>query len=52
MSTFKKRWQRERSNSTTSCRPGPCPTTNALRIMELEGLPVPGTSYDPIKGTA
>jgi DNA mismatch repair ATPase MutS len=25
-------------------RPGPCPTTNALRIMELEGLPVPGTS--------
>lgn len=24
--------------------PGPCPTTNALRIMELEGLPV---DYDP-----
>ena len=24
-------------------RPGPCPTTNALRIMELEGLPVPPT---------
>ncbi len=23
-------------------RPGPCPTTNALRIMELEGLPVKG----------
>jgi hypothetical protein len=22
-------------------RPGPCPTTNALQIMELEGLPVP-----------
>lgn len=22
-------------------RPGPCPTTNALKIMELEGLPVP-----------
>ena len=22
-------------------RPGPCPTTNALRIMEQEGLPVP-----------
>jgi hypothetical protein len=22
-------------------RPGPCPTTNALTIMELEGLPVP-----------
>lgn len=27
-------------------RPGPCPTTNALRIMQLEGLPVPGTSPD------
>jgi uncharacterized membrane protein len=25
-------------------RPGPCPTTNALRIMALEGLPVPSTS--------
>ena len=25
-------------------RPGPCPTTNALRIMELEGLPVPKTN--------
>ena len=25
-------------------RPGPCPTTNALRIMELEGLPIPRTS--------
>jgi len=22
-------------------RPGPCPTTNALRIMEQEGLPIP-----------
>ncbi|MER3424805.1 MAG: DNA mismatch repair protein MutS, partial [Nitrospiraceae bacterium] len=22
-------------------RPGPCPTTNALRIMAIEGLPVP-----------
>jgi DNA mismatch repair ATPase MutS len=22
-------------------RPGPCPTTNALKIMKLEGLPVP-----------
>jgi DNA mismatch repair ATPase MutS len=27
-------------------RPGPCPTTNALRIMQLEGLPVPETSPD------
>jgi hypothetical protein len=27
-------------------RPGPCPTTNALRIMELEGLPVPKTNRD------
>jgi MutS domain V len=25
-------------------RPGSCPTTNALRIMELEGLPIPRTS--------
>ncbi|MDF0665913.1 MAG: MutS family DNA mismatch repair protein [Nitrospira sp.] len=25
-------------------RPGPCPTTNALRIMELEGLPISPTS--------
>ena len=25
-------------------RPGPCPTTNALRIMELEGLPIPRAS--------
>jgi hypothetical protein len=24
-------------------RPGPCPTTNALKIMQLEGLPVPHT---------
>jgi DNA mismatch repair ATPase MutS len=24
-------------------RPGPCPTTNALRIMALEGLPVEDT---------
>jgi hypothetical protein len=27
-------------------RPGPCPTTNALRIMELEGLPVPKGETD------
>ena len=27
-------------------RPGPCPTTNALRIMELEGLPVPKRHTD------
>ncbi|MBM4133590.1 MAG: hypothetical protein FJ245_07465 [Nitrospira sp.] len=27
-------------------RPGPCPTTNALRIMELEGLPVPSRPPD------
>jgi hypothetical protein len=25
-------------------RPGPCPTTNALTIMQLEGLPVPSPS--------
>ena len=29
-------------------KPGPCPTTNALRIMELEGLPVSETSPGPI----
>ncbi len=28
-------------------RPGPCPTTNALRIMAMEGLPVPHTSSGP-----
>jgi hypothetical protein len=27
-------------------RPGPCPTTNALRIMQLEGLPVEASSMD------
>ncbi len=27
-------------------RPGPCPTTNALRIMEMEGLPAQGEN-DP-----
>jgi len=27
-------------------RPGPCPTTNALRIMELEGLPVPAMAKE------
>ena len=29
-------------------RPGPCPTTNALRIMQLEGLPVTETSPSPL----
>ncbi|TAJ10423.1 MAG: hypothetical protein EPO61_03005 [Nitrospirae bacterium] len=28
-------------------RPGLCPTTNALRIMELEGLPVPNPDGSP-----
>ena len=27
-------------------RPGPCPTTNALRIMELEGLPISPTPHN------
>ncbi len=27
-------------------RPGPCPTTNALRIMELEGLPISPPPHD------
>jgi len=28
-------------------RPGPCPTTNALRIMELEGLPIHPSHRSP-----
>ena len=28
-------------------RPGPCPTTNALRIMAMEGLPVPEQRSEP-----
>ncbi len=28
-------------------RPGPCPTTNALKIMELAGLPIPPMPLDP-----
>jgi DNA mismatch repair ATPase MutS len=27
-------------------RPGPCPTTNALKIMQMEGLPVEASSSD------
>jgi hypothetical protein len=27
-------------------RPGPCPTTNALRIMALEGLPTPSEGFE------
>ena len=26
-------------------RPGPCPTTNALKIMQIEGLPVEPTEF-------
>jgi len=29
-------------------RPGPCPTTNALKIMEMEGLPVEVPSRPPV----
>ena len=32
-------------------QPGPCPTTNALRIMQLEGLPVEGSSTDAEKSS-
>ena len=28
-------------------RPGPCPTTNALRIMALEGLPIENPASIP-----
>jgi hypothetical protein len=31
-------------------RPGPCPTTNALRIMALEGLPVAVDDHDQTVG--
>ncbi|GER85511.1 DNA mismatch repair protein [Thermogemmatispora aurantia] len=31
-------------------RPGPCPTTNALKIMRLLGLPVPETESDQNDG--
>ncbi len=26
-------------------RPGPCPTTNALKIMQMEGLPIDASTY-------
>ena len=32
-------------------RPGPCPTTNALRIMALEGLPVTGLTSNDSRGS-
>jgi hypothetical protein len=31
----------ERMAFDYTLRPGPCPTTNALKIMQMEGLPVP-----------
>jgi hypothetical protein len=31
-------------------RPGPCPTTNALKIMAMEGLPVPDQSRPDPRG--
>jgi len=33
-------------------RPGICPTTNALKILQFEGMPIPdndGSDYDLIK---
>jgi hypothetical protein len=33
-------------------RPGPSPTTNALKIMAMEGLPVEGTDDDGLKTVA
>jgi hypothetical protein len=33
-------------------RPGPCPTTNALKIMQLEGLPVPAGQGEPLAAAA
>ena len=29
-------------------RPGPCPTTNALKIMQMEGLPVEPTAFPSV----
>ncbi len=38
---FREEVQAERMIFDYRLRPGPCPTTNALKIMQLEGLPVP-----------
>jgi hypothetical protein len=38
---FRDHVEGERMVFDYSLRPGPCPTTNALKIMRLEGLPVP-----------
>ena len=38
---FREEVRDERMIFDFKLRPGPCPTTNALKIMQLEGLPVP-----------
>ena len=40
---FRDRVSGDRMAFDYTLRPGPCPTTNALVIMQLEGLPVPPT---------
>jgi DNA mismatch repair ATPase MutS len=36
--------QNNKMNFDYKLKPGPCPTTNALKIMEMEGLPVHSVS--------
>jgi DNA mismatch repair ATPase MutS len=38
---FREQIQAERMVFNYRLRPGPCPTTNALKIMAAAGLPVP-----------
>jgi ABC-type multidrug transport system fused ATPase/permease subunit len=44
---FREQVEGDRMAFDYKLRPGPCPTTNALRIMELEGLPVETPQPEP-----
>lgn len=44
---FRDEVTRKRMVFNYTLHPGPCPTTNALKIMELEGLPVPVEEDEP-----
>ena len=44
---FRETVEEGRMNFDYHLRPGPCPTTNALKIMALEGLPVEEILPDP-----
>ena len=37
---FKEKIKNDKMSFDYQLRPGPCPTTNALKIMEMEGLPI------------